>query len=144
MKRLSIVLLATVFLVSCSGSPETTVNFKTIEDLITAFQVAGLPCSEYQVTPKEERELGQESAKEVGQCEIEGESVDVTIWKDSGQRKNWEGMGKSLGCSMGEAFGITEFDYLNGDTWTVSGTSKTLAEQLATKIGGKAIHFECP
>jgi hypothetical protein len=44
---------------------------------------------------------------------------------------------------MGEAFGITEFDYLNGGTWSISGTSKTLTEKLATKIGGDAIHIKC-
>jgi len=102
-----------------------------------------LTCTGYTPTPKEDRELIQEDAKEAGECELDGESLDITIWKDAGQRRQWEGLGKTMGCSMGEAFGITEFDYLNGGTWTISGTSQTLAEKLANKFGGDAIHVDC-
>lgn len=44
---------------------------------------------------------------------------------------------------MGEAFGVTEFDYLNGDTWTISETSQTLANDIETKFAGKAMHIDC-
>jgi hypothetical protein len=143
MKRIKILILATVFLAACGGSSTTKATYGSSKELLTALTSANLPCTGYKATDKADREWGQESAKEVGTCELDGETVDVTIWKDSGQRKNWEGMGKSIGCTMGESFGISEFDYLNGGTWTISNTSKTLTEKLASEIGGAAVHIEC-
>ena len=97
----------------------------------------------YKETPKADREFGQESALDVGACEISGESVDLTIWKDSGQKKNWEGLGKTMGCAFGKAFGITSFDYVDGGLWTISGTSETLANEVANKMDAKAVHVDC-
>lgn len=143
MKRLLIVLTLTISIAACGGSSSSETTFKTSSDVLAAMTAAGLSCTGYTPTAKADREMGQESANEVGGCELDGESIAITLWKDSGQRKNWEGMGKTIGCKMGEAFGITEFDYLNGGTWSISGTSKTLTEKLATKIGGDAIHIKC-
>lgn len=143
MKRFLALLISTISIAACGGSSSSETTFKTSNDVLAAMTAAGFSCTQYTPTAKADRELGQESANEVGGCELEGESIDITLWKDSGQLKNWEGMGKSIGCKMGEAFGITEFDYLKGDAWSVSGTSKTLAEKLAAKIGGDAIHIEC-
>lgn len=144
MKRIAtIVLVTTSALVSCGGSSDSAVTYETSDALLTALADAGQKCTGYKPTPKDERELGQESAREVGACELDGETLDITIWKDSGQRKQWEGMGKTLGCAMGEQFGVTEFDYVNGGTWTISNTSKKLAETLAETLGAKAVHHEC-
>ena len=143
MKRFLALLISTISIAACGGSSSSETTFKTSNDVLAAMTAAGFSCTQYTPTAKADRELGQESANEVGGCELEGESIDITLWKDSGQLKNWEGMGKSIGCKMGEAFGITEFDYLKGDAWSVSGTSKTLTEKLAAKIGGDAIHIEC-
>ena len=143
MKRSLALLISTISIAACGGSSSSETTFKTSNDVLAAMTAAGFSCTQYTPTAKADRELGQESANEVGGCELEGESIDITLWKDSGQLKNWEGMGKSIGCKMGEAFGITEFDYLKGDAWSVSGTSKTLTEKLAAKIGGDAIHIKC-
>jgi hypothetical protein len=143
MKRFLALLISTISIAACGGSSSSDTTFKTSNDVLAAMTAAGFSCTQYTPTAKADRELGQESANEVGGCELEGESIDITLWKDSGQLKNWEGMGKSIGCKMGEAFGITEFDYLKGDAWSVSGTSKTLTEKLAARIGGDAIHIKC-
>jgi len=143
MKRFVALFISAISIAACGGSSSSGTTFKTSNDVLAAMTAAGLSCTEYEPTAKADREWGQESANEVGGCELEGESIDITLWKDSGQLKNWEGMGKTIGCSMGESFGITEFDYLKGGTWSISGTSKTLAEKLATKIGGNAIHIKC-
>jgi hypothetical protein len=143
MKRATMFILATGLFAACGGASGSKATYESSKELLTALAAANLPCTDYEATTKADREWGQESAKEVGTCELDGETVDVTIWKDSGQRKNWEGMGKSIGCSMGESFGISEFDYLNGGTWTISNTSKTLTEKLASEIGGTAVHIEC-
>ena len=143
MKRAAVFILATGLFAACGGASGSKATYESSKELLTALSAANLPCADYEATTKADREWGQESAKEVGTCELDGETVDLTIWKDSGQRKNWEGMGKSIGCSMGESFGISEFDYLNGGTWTISNTSKTLTEKLASEIGGTAVHIEC-
>lgn len=143
MKRIFVTTATALVLTACGGSSSSTATYQTSEELLAALKDAGLTCTGYTPTPKEDRELIQEDAKEAGECELDGESLDITIWKDAGQRKQWEGLGKTMGCSMGEAFGITEFDYLNGGTWTISGTSRTLAEKIADKFEGDAVHVDC-
>ena len=143
MKRIVTLLITAISLAACGGSSSSGTTFTTSDEVLAAMTAAGLSCTEYEPTAKEDREWGAESANEVGGCELEGESIDITLWKDSGQLKRWEGMGKTIGCAMGEAFGISEFDYLNGGTWSIAGTSKTLTEKLAAKIGGDAIHINC-
>ena len=139
----SFLIIVLISLTSCGGSGSSSPVFKTGPELSNALSTAQLACVGYEETPKADREFGQESALDVGACEIAGESVDLTIWKDSGQKKNWEGLGKTLGCAFGKAFGITSFDYVDGGLWTVSGTSETLANEVANKMDAKAIHIDC-
>jgi hypothetical protein len=144
MKRIAIIMLiATSALVSCGGSSDSAVTYETADDLLTALADAGQECTGYEPAAKADRDAVRESAKEVGRCELDNETLDITIWKDSGQRKNWEGMAKTVGCEISKGFGITEFDYVNGDTWTIMDVSKTLAGTLAKTLGGKAVHHEC-
>lgn len=143
MKRFLALAVVAATLSACGGSSASNPAYNTSAELLAGLKSAGMECTGYTKTPKEDRELIQEDAKESGECELDGESLDITIWKDAGQRKQWEGLGKTMGCSMGEAFGITEFDYLNGGTWTISGTSRTLAEKIADKFEGDAVHVDC-
>jgi hypothetical protein len=104
---------------------------------------SGLSCTELRPFAKVDLEIGQEGALDVGECDLEGETVDLVVWKDNGQRDNFVGMGKTLGCAVGEAFGMTSFHYVEGDKWLVTNTSETLANQIADNFGGKAVHIEC-
>lgn len=143
LKKSSFLIIALLSFTSCGGSGSSNPIFKTGPELSTALKASQLECVGYQETPKADREFGQESALDVGACEISGESVDLTIWKDSGQKKNWEGLGKTLGCTFGKAFGITSFSYVDGGLWTISGTSETLAKDIANKMDAKAVQFDC-
>lgn len=135
--------LSLIALASCGGSTTSKQSFATGQELSSALSAVQLDCVGYKNTPKADREFGQESALDVASCEIDGESVDLTIWKDSGQKKKWEGLGKTLGCAFGEAFGITSFDYVDGGLWTISNTSETLAKEIASKMDAKAVQINC-
>jgi hypothetical protein len=139
----TILVLALISLTSCGGSSSSSLTFSSNSELSSALGTAQLPCEGYKATPKADRELGQDSAVDVGTCEIDGESVDLTIWKDSGQKENWDGLGRTMGCAFGEAFGITSFDYVDGGLWTISNTSETLAKEIAGKMGARAVHVDC-
>jgi hypothetical protein len=135
--------VSSLLLLGCGGSSNSTSTYETTAEILSVLESNEVPCSGYKESSEDEIEWGTEGALENGSCKVEGEDVDIIIWKDNGQRKNWEGLGKTLGCEMGRQFGVSEFDYLNGDTWTVSGTSKTLANQLAKVLGGNAVHITC-
>lgn len=158
MKKIAVIIVATLALASCGGSSsgsdseagggssnnsEKKETFASSSEMRDALNAGGLACLEFKSVPKADREMGLEAAVDVAECEVEGESIQLIVWKDNGQRDNYNGMGKTLGCSMGEAFGITSFDWVEGDKWQITGTSQTLAGQLKEKIGGKAIHHEC-
>jgi hypothetical protein len=143
LKKSLFLIIVLISFTSCGGSGSSSPVFETGPELSNALSAAQMACTGYKETPKADREFGQESALDVGACEISGESVDLTIWKDSGQKKNWEGLGKTMGCAFGKAFGITSFDYVDGGLWTISGTSETLAKEVANKMDAKAVHVDC-
>lgn len=135
--------LPLIALASCGGSTASEQSFATGQELSSALSAFQLDCVGYKDTPKADREFGQESALDVASCEMDGESIDLTIWKDFGQKENWEGMGEALGCSLGKAFGITSFNFVDGGLWTISGTSETLAKEIAGKMNAKAVQINC-
>ena len=100
-------------------------------------------CSDFAVTAEADRDMGQEGAVDVAQCGIEGENVGFSVWKDNGQRDNFTGMMKGLGCEMAKSFGISSMDYAKGDKWTISGVSQTLTEKLAKTLDAEAVHIKC-
>ena len=108
-----------------------------------ALVAAGLSCIGYATVPKADRDMGQEDAVEVAECESEGESIQIVTWKDNGQRDNFSGMASGFGCEMAKAFGIQTIDWVDGDKWQVTGTSQTLAKQIDKALGGKARHVDC-
>ena len=140
---MAFVLVAFAGLAACGGSSSDPNGFANSEEINMALTGAGLPCGGLATVPMADREMGTESAVDVASCELDGEDITLIVWKDNGQRDNYIGLGKTLGCSVGKAFGITSFDFVEGDKWQVSGTSATLADTIADKIGGKAVHVKC-
>ena len=137
-------LLLPLFLLgACGGTSSSSKQFNSGPELASALTDAQLPCTGYKTTPKADWGMGQEGAIEVGECDLEGESIELTIWKDSAQRKNYEGLGKTLGCAFGKAFGISSFDYVNGGLWTIGNATETLSKQIAEQIGAEAVHHNC-
>jgi hypothetical protein len=112
-------------------------DFTNSPEIQRALDEAGLTCTGYQTVPKEDREWGMESAADVGKCELDNETPTLVVGKDIGQKDNWAGMSKQMGCTMGKAFGVSSFDYVSGNRWTVSDTSPTLANKIADAIGGR-------
>lgn len=143
LKKLSIFAIASIALTSCGGSGSSNPSFKSGLELSNALSTAQLECVSYTETPKADREFGQESALDVGACEIAGESVELAVWKDSGQKDNWKGLVKTMGCAFGKAFGISSFNYVDGGLWTISNTSATLAKEIAEKMNAKAVQVNC-
>ena len=143
LKKPTILAITLIALTSCGGSGSSSPAFKTGSELSNALSTAQLECVGYTETPKADREFGQESALDVGACEIDGESVELAIWKDSGQKDNWKGLVKTLGCAFGKAFGIASFNYVDGGLWTISNTSETLAKEIAGKMSAKAVQVDC-
>jgi hypothetical protein len=148
MKKSATAIYAFLFLAACGGSSGNTdqasdSGFKDAKDIQNALTAAGLNCTGYAVVPKEDRELGQESAVSVGTCELDGESVQLVVWKDNGQRDNFSGLAKSIGCEFAKAFGIQSLDWVDGDKWQITGTSQTLASQVSKDFDGKARNVKC-
>jgi hypothetical protein len=161
MKKTLVVVLAALALASCGGSSsssndgdggnaadsekkvETPDTFATTAVMRDAFNATGLSCLQYKEVAKADRDMGLESATGVSDCEVAGETIQFVVWKDNGQRDNFQGVMKTVGCAMGESFGITKFDWVQGDKWNIVGTSETLATQIADKFGGKAISHDC-
>jgi hypothetical protein len=86
------------------------------------------------------------SAADLGGRQVENEDLLLIIWKDNGQRDNWSGTMKTLGCKF---TGMSTFDYVDGDRWTITGAngggqpSQTLAKKISDAIGGKPEHIVC-
>ena len=152
-RNLSSVLLV-MLVAGCSGTvnggavkdsapASKAANFSSASDVKTALDSAGLTCNGLKSIAVKDREWGTESAVDVGRCDIEGEKTEIDVFKDNGQRENWEGMQKQVGCMAGKAFGISSFDYVNGGLWTISPRTQTLANKIADALGGQAVHVKC-
>ena len=85
----------------------------------------------------------EQNAADVAKCELDGETPRLLTLKDKGQKDNWSGMMKQMGCVMGKTFGVSSFDHVSGSNWVVSDVSQTLTNQVADAIGGRAVHVDC-
>ncbi len=133
--------------VSLPGLPKDArqdVTFASAASIRDALSNAGLACTDYETGRSEgKREYFTEDAADEGSCKLESESILMVVWKDNGQRDNWEGVIKNTGCRMGKTFGTSTIDYVQGDRWTVTDVSQTLATKISNAIGGKPEHIVC-
>jgi hypothetical protein len=142
MGKYSVVSLV-VLLAGCGALNGAGPNFSSSADIQAAHNEAGLTCTGYKVVAKDDRDIYEHNAADVGRCELDGETPTLLIFKDHGQMENWAGMNKQMGCTMGKAFGFMNYDYVSGSKWAVSGTTETLANKIADAIGGRAVHVDC-
>ena len=124
------------------GSKDEIGKVSSSEQMRVALSNAGLSCSDYQAVAKNDRKFGTENATDVGKCELEGETIELAVWKDRGQVENWMGFSKTLGCSFGKALGVSSFDYVAADTWVISNVSATLARKISDAVGGTPHHVD--
>lgn len=136
-----------ILLAGCGGQSFTgskaAVSVSSGTDIRDALGRAGLRCTGYKPVAKDDRQWGTESAADVGECELENEDIQLIVWKDNGQSRNWSGMVKAVGCTAGKVIGKSSFDYVDGGLWTVFNTSQTLAKKVSDAIGGKPEHIDC-
>lgn len=94
--------------------------------------------------PTDRRDMAASgTADDVWTCDVENENVDLLTVKDEGQKDNWIGMGKQMGCTFGKAFGVSSMNVVSGGNWGVTDVSETLANKIADAIGGRAVHVDC-
>lgn len=98
-----------IVLAGCGGSGSAgskgAISASSGTDIRNALDKAGISYTGYQSIPTSDRVWGTESAADVGRCKVENEKIVIIIWKDNGQRENWIGMGKKMGCQLGKSFG---------------------------------------
>jgi len=134
-------------IVGCGGSSGMSQadakKYESVQNLLVDLTSDGLNCTNLEPIAKDDRELGQEGALDVADCELDGETMNIAIWKDLGQKKNYLGMAKTIGCEFGKSFGISEIDFVDGGLWTMGEISQTLSEKIASKFEGKVTQFNC-
>jgi hypothetical protein len=138
-----------ILLAGCGGShsvgAKPAIRVSSATDIRDALGKAGLNCTGYQSVARKDPQVGAESAADVGECDLEDESdeIQIIVWKDTGKKDNWLGMGNKTGCQIGQVFGFSSFDYVDGGLWTIAGVSQTVAKKISDAIGGKPVHHNC-
>lgn len=135
-----------ILLAGCGGSSQTdgraAVTYASNKEILDALSKAGMSCTGYENRQGDNYIIFTEGAVDVGDCKVDNESVTLIVWKDNGQRDNYAGMIKSIGCEA-KVFGRTTFDYVAGERWTIDGPSQTLAKKMSEAVGGKPEHIVC-
>lgn len=133
--------------VGASASPIVTKEAasapKSAAEVRAMLTQAGVGCTSFKTVPKERRQMGYDNAADFESCEIDGEDVNIAVWKDEAQQENWQGFTKQFGCGMGKAFGVTNIAYVNGNLWTVSELSQTVTDKIAAATGAEPVHIKC-
>jgi len=131
---------------SSSSRPSSSRQvFKTSLELSIALNAAQVACVGYEQKPDgiEDAETLGLSSVDSGKCEIDGDRIELDIWKDSEQVKVFLLILKTAGCALGEALGeektANEAALVDGGVWTISGVSETLAKEIAEKMDAKAV-----
>lgn len=113
---------------------------KSGADVRALLSQAGLVCTP---VPTSKRAMGSESAVDFEECEVDGEKININVWKDEGQVENWEGFTKQVGCTMGKQFGVVNLDWVRGDLWTIDDVTQTLADKIGAATGATPVHIKC-
>lgn len=133
-----------LLIAGCGGAAGSAPEFASSAAIQAALNSAGLACSGYEAVASGDRDLAAGgTAADVGRCDLEGENIDMITFKDEGQRDNWAGRTRQMGCIVGQAFGTRNLDYVLGSNWSIADTSQTLSERIADAIGGEAVHVDC-
>jgi hypothetical protein len=116
---------------------------ESVEEVASQLADAGLGCLNLRTPPKSEWNFGTESAIGVGECVVAGDDIEFILFGSSGEVEEYLSAGAKIGCALGAAFGLTDFDIVTSGVWTAEGMSRPVAERIAAAIGGKAHHITC-
>lgn len=116
----------------------------SVTELAAAVTAAGFGCDDFKVDdPDTNIQLGGLPSGESGGCTIDGEDSELTVYRTTSDLKRVLAAIPSLGCSIGEAFGLTEFRYVVGSNWTISTPSSATTKPLAKAMKAKKLVYEC-
>jgi hypothetical protein len=163
MRRLMVGLVAVVALAGCSGG--SGVDGKTdneaagpaaandggppitgLADVAKVLQAKGVGCADFKMndpTDTSAMSFGPEYAAAGATCKVKGEDVDLSFFNDNGARDKEAGMAAGPGCAIGKGFGVTSFDYVQGNRWMAMAKSATVAQLIAAATSGTAKHVDC-
>lgn len=140
MRPLAMALIGVLLLAGCGGGGgNDTTRYDSPKQVADALNKAGVVCAGYHVVGELEQGVDQQ-----GECFVNRESTTIFTFKDNGQRDNWIGLGKTLGCSAGKSLGISTFSYVMGDRWVVQPESETETKAIADRFEGKPVVVRCP
>ena len=143
MKTVSTLAIALLLAIG-TAIPAHAESLNSTSDIRDALNDAGLTCSGYETVAKDDRKWGTENAVGVAHCEVDGEDIEIDQWKDNGQKENYVGFIKKLGCTVGTSLtGKTNYNMVDGGLWSVITDSQTLAEEISDALGGEPIRIEC-
>lgn len=152
----AVVAVGVVFLLtrndSGTGSKKVAVHGQTIvldtpAKVAQALNAKGFECTGFKdVNDREDNQLGTDYSTGRGTCMHDGKAVTIDTYQDA--RHTWAQLAEidALGCSIGKAFGVTEYNIAYGSTWA-SNWDDTLdhvvPRQMADALGGKFHHHDC-
>jgi hypothetical protein len=93
--------------------------------------------------PIDRNNLANQLPISAGTCTIDGETLNIDVYKDAATLRTAEGRAKSAGCVVARANHVRDFGLVAGPNWVASTTSVTVAERLAaveTAVQLQTIH----
>lgn len=151
----SVVVLG-IFLAGCGATDVDAPRAESPAELNELLAGAGLECANFEddatiETPTtsaddlfpplpdfDQTEPGTDAS---GSCELDGEDVDLLIFKDEGQRDNYIAGIRVLGCAVGGEGSSTP--QVIGDRWIIQPDTETLADEIADALGANSDTIEC-
>ncbi len=131
-RTIGVFCLISLFVGCGGGDSQEFGDASAVRDALVA---KGVDCTGFRLVPVEDREMIQNAAADVAECDVDGESVNITIWKDNGQRDNYISVGEAF-CPVAQAYGLTNIPFVVGNRWTVQPETETVGQQVADALGG--------
>lgn len=118
----------------------------SVTELVAAVTAAGFGCEDYEPPDEDSTvaiQIGGLPNGESGNCTIDGERSELNVYRTNTDLKRILAAVPSLGCSIGEAFGTTQFRYVVGDNWTIDTPSSATTKPLAKALRAKQFVYKC-
>lgn len=118
---------------------------ESLEQLAATMAEQGLGCEDF-TRDTTAVVMEPDPTNDRGTCTVDGSKVTLVSMETAAHQEQYHALGEGLGCSMGEAFGITEINYVSGNLWAIEledSLDVELAERLADGLDAEAISIEC-
>ena len=139
--RVVVFIIGSILIAACgshastSAPPTTTARATSTTtqagEIRTAAEVAQrLQCGSSFV-PIDQNNLANKLPISAGTCTIDGETLNIDVYKDAATFRTAEGIAKSAGCVVARANHVRDFGVVAGPNWLASTTTVTVAARLA-------------